>query len=364
MIKPKVLSVILIIFIPYLFFLGGCSPQTTPVISDNLGSNILARAKIWVDAKVEYGSFDNDPTNDYYDDYRTDCSGFVSYAWALLPTPGPDTSSFVRSGYASNISISELQPGDALNNQRPGSDGHIILFVKWIDKSNHTFTSYDLNTNPGYAAEKSFTLIQIPNSSDWTINELDQYAQGPYQAQRLISTKSAIIISSEIAPTPISSTIAAGNAQSVDCNSVDTLDRSNRDAVLNWMIDLINTGKINHSACLINNMFNYVIKTEDHWFGSAVLPSIYLEDLDLRISSSSIQCIGYYKDNSTQDGDLDISILTKGWSPAWNIPIYPELPYSDDFTFILSQDEKGIYNLEGALIGSMDFIDHQWTPCY
>ena len=56
-------------------------------------NEILARARIWIDNQVPYSQ------TAIRDGYRTDCSGFVSYAWQL-PTPGPDTTLFVSGGYA------------------------------------------------------------------------------------------------------------------------------------------------------------------------------------------------------------------------------------------------------------------------
>lgn len=370
--KPKDLSQILIILSLSLLILGGCSPQPSPAVLDDIGSNILARAKIWVDAKVPYGSFDNDPNNDYYDGYRADCSGFVSYAWGI-PRPGTDTTSFLPGGYVINISISDLQPGDALNNQRPGSDGHIVLFVKWLDKVNHTFEAYDLNTSPGFAADKTFTLIQMGNTSDWTIKELDQYAQGPYQAQRLLSTTPAIVLGAGAAPSPMSSTIVPGNVQSNDCSSLGSLDRANADEVIRWMISATENRQIDRILCLTDDIqvfytYEYPkdMKTGTDGFGVGVIVSKFVQDLQDRLYSSPINCKGYFMTDEV------IDIWTSGWSPLWKFPqsVAPDqpdaeiTPDSDNITFRLIARDGGIWYLQDILFSTWKFEYFDWFRCH
>jgi MYXO-CTERM domain-containing protein len=108
-------------------------------------SDVIARAQQWVTAMVPYcqspnGQPDPDtscsPTCERpgepaaWDPYRSDCSGFVSWAWGL-PAPGLDTSEFVpgqNSVPTVEIDGTTMQPGDACN---IGGD-HIVLFVNWI----------------------------------------------------------------------------------------------------------------------------------------------------------------------------------------------------------------------------------------
>jgi hypothetical protein len=138
-------------------------------------SIILERAQAWADAQVPYNQ------QAQRNGYRTDCSGFVSYAWQL--TDSPDTTSFVSKGYAVDIPIEKLQPADALNNKRPGNEGHIVIFVRWLDSVDKTrFEAYDMNTYPGFPSKKTFTSQHGTNG--WTIVELEPYAKGPYYAQR------------------------------------------------------------------------------------------------------------------------------------------------------------------------------------
>ena len=214
---------IILAILSSLFMIAGCGGQSTESTNTEVipnspmpdqGSAILARARTWIDNKVPYGSFDDNPDNDYYDGYRADCSGYVSYAWAL-PKPGPNTSTI--GNYASQVEISDLQPGDALNNGQGGKEGHIVIFVKWIDREKYTFDAYDENINPGFASEKKYTLLKL-GSSDWTIQELDAYAKGPYKAERLNPLTSSVLSSNQ-SEGPISSTITAGQVPEIETQS-------------------------------------------------------------------------------------------------------------------------------------------------
>jgi hypothetical protein len=128
---------------------GGDDQQTGPDAGPSVIQTI-ARGQLWVDAKVPYcqaanhqpdydsacASTCNRPDNADWDPYRSDCSGFVSWAWAL-PAPGRVTSTFApfKMDITSVIQASDLQPGDAVNNSE-----HIMLFVAWVTKgSSATF---------------------------------------------------------------------------------------------------------------------------------------------------------------------------------------------------------------------------------
>ncbi|MFN8074853.1 MAG: hypothetical protein U0Q15_05450 [Kineosporiaceae bacterium] len=110
-------------------------------------SEILARAKKWVDLHIPYSQSD---CNSDYDGrkYRTDCSGFVSMAWGLTTSYAtPDFFSDSR-GPWTTISWSDLQPGDAVVR-----DGHIVLFVSWTDSTKTRFNDYEeMDTDHGTIA--------------------------------------------------------------------------------------------------------------------------------------------------------------------------------------------------------------------
>jgi uncharacterized membrane protein YgcG len=105
---------------------------------------VIANAEQWVAAQLQYcqsanGQPDADPScasvcqrtsNPAWDPYRSDCSGFISWAWQL-PPPGLVTDEFAPfSTSASNtIQCTDLAPGDAANRN---SVGHIVLFKQWL----------------------------------------------------------------------------------------------------------------------------------------------------------------------------------------------------------------------------------------
>lgn len=110
-------------------------------------SDAVTRAREWVAAKMPYcgganGGSDvlcggtcsrtGDAQKPGWDEYRSDCSGLVSYAWGL-PAPGRTTSTLAP--YDTSVSelttFEALVPGDALNN-----DHHVMLFGGWTDKAN------------------------------------------------------------------------------------------------------------------------------------------------------------------------------------------------------------------------------------
>ena len=104
--------------------------------------DVIARAEEWVSAKLPYcqsanhqhdydsacSSICTRPDNAAWDPYRSDCSGLASFAWGL-PAPGRVTKEFAPfvSDITTTIAASDLQPGDAVNN-----DEHVMLFKSWV----------------------------------------------------------------------------------------------------------------------------------------------------------------------------------------------------------------------------------------
>ena len=104
----------------------------------------VARGALWVAAKVPYcqainHAHDADtacastctrPDNADWDPYRSDCSGFVSWAWGLSSTGGGrTTSNFApfQTDISHAIAGADLLPGDAVNNSE-----HMMLFEAWV----------------------------------------------------------------------------------------------------------------------------------------------------------------------------------------------------------------------------------------
>jgi MYXO-CTERM domain-containing protein len=123
----------------------GLPGEPTATTSEAITSDdAISRAMQWVTAKLQYcqsangqpdgdtacSSVCNRESNPQWDPYRSDCSGFVSWAWGLAP-PGHVTSTFAPfdTSVSNTIQASDLLPGDACNRN---SGGHMVLFEKWI----------------------------------------------------------------------------------------------------------------------------------------------------------------------------------------------------------------------------------------
>jgi hypothetical protein len=121
-----------------------CVSQPEPAAG--CGTAALKRAETWVNVNLQYcqsanGQRDYDSactpicsraSNRGWDAYRSDCSGFVSYAYGL-GAPGRVTGEFAP--YETDISYklasaTDLQPGDAINST---PDEHIMLFREWLN---------------------------------------------------------------------------------------------------------------------------------------------------------------------------------------------------------------------------------------
>lgn len=107
-------------------------------------SEAIANAMQWVNARLQYcqaayGAHDYDTacspvcnrqSNTLWNPYRSDCSGFISWAWQL-PAPGRVTSQFApfNTAVSSTINCVDMKPGDAANKT---AGGHIVLFKSWV----------------------------------------------------------------------------------------------------------------------------------------------------------------------------------------------------------------------------------------
>ncbi|HEY8089087.1 MAG TPA: hypothetical protein VIF09_14610 [Polyangiaceae bacterium] len=123
----------------------GLPGEVTSTTSEAITSDdAISRAQQWVNAKLLYcqsanGAPDYDTScpstctrqsNSQWDPYRSDCSGFISWAWGLA-APGLVTSEFApfATSASTTIQAADLQPGDACNKN---AGGHIVLFEKWV----------------------------------------------------------------------------------------------------------------------------------------------------------------------------------------------------------------------------------------
>ena len=118
-------------------------------------SDAVARARDWVNARMPYCQairngkdqtckstcFRNEAqTKPDWDEYRSDCSGLVSYAWKIPAHAGGFFGGRTTWGFApfdttvsTVISVDDLRPGDALNSISGGE--HIVLFGGWVDEA-------------------------------------------------------------------------------------------------------------------------------------------------------------------------------------------------------------------------------------
>jgi len=125
---------------------------TDSTTEDITGSTIVSRGDEWVNAKLHYcqaahGAYDGDTacwgwegsshrcerqSNSAWNKYRSDCSGFVTWAWGLpaVGSGGYVTGDFAPfSGEISHTILGgELKAGDALNKT---NNEHIVLFDHW-----------------------------------------------------------------------------------------------------------------------------------------------------------------------------------------------------------------------------------------
>ncbi|MGW2839874.1 peptidoglycan-binding protein [Streptomyces sp. NPDC001493] len=120
-------------------------------------SEIIARAKTWVAAKVPY-----DMEKFWSDGYRQDCSGYVSMAWDL----GGNEWTGSLSSYGTRIARSQLEPGDILlfhNPADPNKGSHVTIFGGWTNSAHTQYMAYE-QTPP--ATRKKATPLAYWSNSD------------------------------------------------------------------------------------------------------------------------------------------------------------------------------------------------------
>lgn len=149
---------------------------------------VMQRAQSWVSEGVPYNQ------GAYYSDdngsYREDCSGYVSMVWDLSSSLVTQTLPSV----STEISTSELQPGDALDYTAE----HVILFAGWIDQAAGTFTYYAEN-NPSeltnsYTGDLNASSLDGWPTSDYTplrYNNITGTASGTTTAATSTATTTA-----------------------------------------------------------------------------------------------------------------------------------------------------------------------------
>ncbi|MEO3813416.1 VCBS repeat-containing protein [Sphaerisporangium sp. B11E5] len=115
-------------------------------------SEVLARAQNWVDRGVRYNLTRASSTLitdvDGAHRYGPDCSGLVSMAWHISANSGKggnSTSDFASwTGKIYLSSLHDLKPGDAIL-----KDGHMELFARWKNDSDHSQGAWTYSLNGG-----------------------------------------------------------------------------------------------------------------------------------------------------------------------------------------------------------------------
>jgi hypothetical protein len=157
------------------------APTQTPKTTR---TEIINRAKKWIEAKVPYSM------SDYWEDgYRQDCSGFVSMAWNL----GSNEWTGSLDKFGVKISKEELQPGDMLlfhNPDNPERGSHVVLFGGWTDYTHEYYTAYE--ETPPRARRLTTPYAYWSNS--------DRYV--PYRYKGVVESKGGT--EGKVAPMPVS----------------------------------------------------------------------------------------------------------------------------------------------------------------
>lgn len=147
----------------------------------------VSRAKEWVAAQVPYcmthnGGWDGEcgqcertgaAAKPEWDPYRSDCSGYVSWAWDL-PAPGLTTADLPSR--FSPIPVEDLQPGDILlHSKTPGEPfGHTFLFERWTNKGARRALILEEKECGAVAAQREVTFASV-SASTTTSHEGKEY---------------------------------------------------------------------------------------------------------------------------------------------------------------------------------------------
>ncbi|MFJ7277077.1 hypothetical protein [Kitasatospora sp. NPDC098663] len=140
---------------------GTSSAQAASSVGGSITtSEVMSRANDWLVRWIPYnqGAYATDVTGSKT--YRQDCSGFVSMAWHL--NTSENTDSLDNRALTTRVALSDLQPGDALDND-PGDgsikpSGHVILFDHWVNKAAGRFAYID-EVNPTLNVRAGVTYL-------------------------------------------------------------------------------------------------------------------------------------------------------------------------------------------------------------
>jgi len=113
-------------------------------------AEIMKNAEIWVANKVPYNQAGR------YMNYRTDCSGYVSFTWQS-GAPGLDTEEFHEQSHP--ITKAELVPGDCMLY----AGEHVALFGGWTDAAKTHYWAYEetqpCSDNPNWCGTRKDNIV-------------------------------------------------------------------------------------------------------------------------------------------------------------------------------------------------------------
>lgn len=94
-----------------------------------LSGSIAENAETWLHPPIPYSQ------QNWYNGYRTDCSGYVSMAWGL----GSSYVTWTLPQVSYQINKNDLQSGDILLN----IDEHVLIFDKWANSDKSYYYAYE-----------------------------------------------------------------------------------------------------------------------------------------------------------------------------------------------------------------------------
>jgi len=92
-------------------------------------SQVISNAETWLDPPVPYSQ------TQYKDNYRTDCSGYVSMAWATASNYNTNT----LVGITTSITKDNLKKGDILLK----SGSHVTIFKEWANAAKSEYWGFE-----------------------------------------------------------------------------------------------------------------------------------------------------------------------------------------------------------------------------
>ncbi|MFF3299104.1 FG-GAP-like repeat-containing protein [Streptomyces sp. NPDC002908] len=137
----------------------GLARSATAMAPEITRSTVISRAKSWVGLGLDYNQGGS------YQNYRTDCSGYVSMAWKLSASLATNT--FAANGVTETISKSELKAGDALLDDDSGNGGHVVLFEKWADSSKSSYMGLEFSGSGVHYREIPYPYFSGSNPEDY-----------------------------------------------------------------------------------------------------------------------------------------------------------------------------------------------------